>query len=128
MGGVLDLKAAVERGEFVALLGDRSPVAGMARGSRAPFLGDPAWFSHNPWILAHLLECPVYLTVGLRTGPGRYELRAERFAERIELPRADRDRGAADCAARYARWLEDLCCEHPYQWFNFFDFWNQDER
>jgi predicted LPLAT superfamily acyltransferase len=128
VGGVLELKAAVDQGEFVALLADRQPLAGNLRVSRVQFLGQPASFSHNPWVLAHLLECPVYLTVGIRTGDRTYELRAEPFADRILLPRVDRDRLAEESVARYARWLEDLCCEHPLQWFNFFDFWHWDEQ
>ena len=29
--------------------------------------------------------------------------------------------------ARYVATLEALCREAPYNWFNFFDFWGEDE-
>ncbi|MBV8653201.1 MAG: glycosyltransferase family 2 protein, partial [Alphaproteobacteria bacterium] len=78
-----------------------------------------------PYILAHLLGCPVYLLFCLRE-KGGYRLYFERFAERIELPRGPgRGEALAGHAGRYAGRLADLALLAPFQWYNFFDFWNQ---
>jgi predicted LPLAT superfamily acyltransferase/GT2 family glycosyltransferase len=119
------LEERVARGEWIAIAGDRTPVGGGGRVSQIPFLGRKAPFSAGPYVLAHLLGCPVYLLFCLRE-KGGYRLYFERFAERIELPRgAARGEALAAHARRYASRLADLALIAPFQWYNFFDFWNQ---
>jgi predicted LPLAT superfamily acyltransferase len=31
-------------------------------------------------------------------------------------------------ARQFAALLEGYCLQHPYQWYNFFDFWAQEEQ
>jgi predicted LPLAT superfamily acyltransferase len=87
-----------------------------------PFLGTPAAFSHGPYVLAHLLGCPVYLLFCLRR-QGHHELVLERFAESIRLPREGREASLAGHAERYAARLAHFAQRFPFQWYNFFDFW-----
>jgi predicted LPLAT superfamily acyltransferase len=47
----------------------------------------------------------------------------ERFAERIVLPRGERDAVLAGHAARYAARLQVQALADPFQWYNFYDFW-----
>ena len=117
------LQEAVERGEWVVMAGDRVPVSGNERISWAPFLGEPAPFPQGPHILAALLKCPVHLLFCVREG-ARHRIHFERFAERIELPRKDRERALAASVADYAARLERHLRAAPLQWFNFFDFWH----
>jgi len=42
--------------------------------------------------------------------------------------RAQREQAIASSVARYAARLEAMCREHPYNWFNFHDFWVEDSR
>lgn len=118
----IDLKDRVERGEWIVIAGDRTPVAGQGRVSPAVFMGAEAYFSEGPWILGSLLECPVYLMFCLRQGR-HYRLIMEPFTERIILPRAERKERLRDYVARYAARLEHHARAVPYQWFNFFYFW-----
>lgn len=117
------LQEAVERGEWVVMAGDRVPVSGNERISWAPFLGEPAPFPQGPHILAALLKCPVHLLFCVREGK-RHRILFERMAERIELPRKDRDAALAASVADYAARLERHLRAAPLQWFNFFDFWH----
>ncbi len=121
-GTMIALKDAIERGDWVAIAGDRTPVRGDERISMAPFLGRDAPFPQGPYVLAHLLECPVYLMFCIRQ-EGRYSLYFEMFAERISLPRRDKQAALSSWTARYAQRLESFCLIDPYQWYNFFDFW-----
>jgi predicted LPLAT superfamily acyltransferase len=120
------LKERVERGEWIAIAGDRTPFSGAARSVDAPFLGEPAPFSTGPYILASVMECPVYLLSCVSDGAS-YRVTIELFAERIELPRHDRQVALAALAARYAGWLEAQCLAYPYQFYNFYDFWSVQE-
>jgi predicted LPLAT superfamily acyltransferase len=117
------LSEKIERGEFVAVAGDRIPVSSGPRVSWASFLGKPAPFPVGPYILASLLRCPVYLLFALRAGRTS-EVHFELFRESIFLPRNGRDEALATLVEAYARRLEHFCLRAPLQWFNFYDFWH----
>jgi predicted LPLAT superfamily acyltransferase len=125
---VFEIKACLERGEFVALLGDRVGSGPRARTIEADFLGRPARFPPGPFVLATRLDCPVLLMIGLRVGPGAYEIFAEPLADRVELAAADRGARLREVVQAYACRLEAYCLMQPYQWFNFYDFWNEEGR
>ena len=122
---MLRARDMVERGELLALLADR-----VSEGERAvavDFLGAKARFPVGPFFLASVLRCPVYLTFGLYREPNRYELYCEPFAERVVLPRRERDRAVVEYVQRYAERLEHFCRLAPDNWFNFYDFWDTQE-
>ena len=121
VGVMARVRARIEAGHLVALLGDRVGLSD--RVVRVPFLGETAAFPAGPFLLAHVLRCPVFLVFGLYTDPGRYDLHCEPFAERIELPRSGRDEALQVIVRRYAERLEHHARRAPYNWFNFFDFW-----
>jgi predicted LPLAT superfamily acyltransferase len=125
-GTMFALKDAIEHGDWVAIAGDRTPVRGDERISMASFLGRDAPFPQGPYVLAHLLECPVYLMFCMEQDGG-YGLYFELFAERITLPRRDKQAAISSWAARYAQRLESFCLMDPFQWYNFFDFWQPPE-
>jgi predicted LPLAT superfamily acyltransferase len=125
------LKEKVDQGELVVIVGDRTPPgeSGSTRVSLVDFLGAPAPFAQGPFILASLLECPVYLFFCLRQGgqTGKtFRVHLERFAERIELPRRQRKERLQGYMQQYASRLEHFCLSAPLQWFNFYDFWRQE--
>jgi predicted LPLAT superfamily acyltransferase len=122
---VFRLRACLERGEFVAILGDRVAGSARARVVRASFLGAPAPFPQGPFLLADALGCPIIFMSAVRRGPMRYEIFAERLAERVVLPRQQRAAPLGALASAYAARLEAHCLRAPYQWFNFFDFWGE---
>jgi predicted LPLAT superfamily acyltransferase len=121
---ILAMKDLVDRGFWVTIAGDRTPIHEGERVSQAPFLGKSAPFPQGPYILAHLLGCPVYLLFCLREA-GRHRIFFESFAEQVALPRGGRDQALAGLVARYAARLEAYCLRDPFQWYNFFDFWAQ---
>src|SRR5262249_59905054 len=51
----IELKECVERGEWLAIAGDRTPVHRQSRTCRVPFLGAEASFPQGPYILAALM-------------------------------------------------------------------------
>jgi predicted LPLAT superfamily acyltransferase len=121
---VIALRDRLAAGEHVAIVADRVSVRHKERSLRAPFLGRPAPFPEGPFVLASLLECPVYLLFCIRIA-GRYRVFLEPFADPFLLPRAGRQVALERAIARYAERLEAHCLLAPTQWFNFFDFWGQ---
>ena len=116
------ISEAVARGEWVVMTGDRVPVGGDGRVIDVPFLGRMASFPQGPYILASVLKVPVFLLFCVRKGRGFY-VHFQRFAEMIELPRADRVAAIRRYAARFAQALEVRVADTPLQWFNFYPFW-----
>lgn len=120
------LEQKVAAGEFVAIAGDRVPVAG-ARTITVPFLGAPARLPIGPYALAALLGCPLYAMGCVRQRDG-YLLRFTELARDVRLPRKDRDAALAVYGARYAQWIADLLKTSPRDWFNFYPFWEGGEE
>ena len=117
------LAERVAAGEFVAIAGDRVPLQG-GRSVSAPFLGRPARFPIGAYALASALGCPVFTMACTHAGDG-YRVRFEPFCEQLRLPRGSRDEALAGHAGRFAQWLERQVAQAPYDWFNFFPFWDQ---
>ncbi|MDF3982836.1 acyltransferase [Luteibacter sp. PPL201] len=117
----LAMAEGAAQGAMVALLADRGHQGEASR--MVPFLGAPAPFPLGPWLLASALKIPVMVCMGLYLGGNRYRLVFEPFAERIDIPRADRAAAIDAVVARYASRVEHYCRTHPFNWFNFYDFW-----
>ena len=122
---VLQIRSCVARGELVAMLGDRMEPGNRDRSCRVSFLGDLVAFPTAPYWLAGLLECPLFFMVALREEGGLYRVFAEVLAEKVQLGRGKREENIRKLVASYASRLEHYCDMAPYQWFNFFDFWNE---
>jgi predicted LPLAT superfamily acyltransferase len=117
------LAERVARGEFVAIAGDRVPLRG-GRSVTASFLGHDAPFPIGAYVLGAALRCPVFTMACTHEGDG-YSVRLDAFAERITLPRGSRDEALAGYAAQFSVWMERQVRLSPYDWFNFYPFWDQ---
>lgn len=116
----LDILHALRDGYVVAMQGDRT-VDG--RVARVPFLGEKASFPVGPFILSAMSGCPVVTTFSVQVGPRSYQFVAD-APQTYKFERGKpRDAQLEEWAAKYAVRLEELVKQHPYQWFNFYDFW-----
>lgn len=118
-----EIKACIDRGEFVVILADRVRPGPGARVADATFLGKPAPFPLGPFLLAGTLGCPVLMALCVRTGMGRYQtvLRPLRDAGRVRP--SEREKRAQELMEQYVAVLETYCERHPLEWFNYFEFW-----
>lgn len=122
---MLAIKQAADEGALLALLVDRTQPG--APTQTATFFGAPAQFPIAPWLIASVLKLPVTLGFGLYRGGNRYTLVFESFSdEGIAIPRSQRASRLAALIQRYATRLEHHVRSAPYNWFNFYDFWNAD--
>ncbi|WP_440876494.1 LpxL/LpxP family acyltransferase [Thalassotalea sp. PLHSN55] len=122
----IDLQEKVDNGEMVVIVGDRTSVTTAGRVEYIPFLGEPAPFSQGPFILASLLSCPVYWFFCLKEEQG-FNVVFEHVADNIELPRKQRKEVLNGLITEYVRRLEYYALRYPFQWFNFFNFWQKDD-
>jgi predicted LPLAT superfamily acyltransferase len=123
---VFQVRAAIERGEFVVVMADRRAPGTAERTARVGFLGREARFPLGPFELAAVLGCPVHLALCLRDGNARYTTYMREVGEARRVGRGQREERARELLGRYAKLLEEVCHRHPLQWFNFFDFWEEE--
>src|SRR5262245_7435405 len=113
-------QAALERGEIVAMQGDR---AVGERAIEARLFGAPFRVPLGPFVLASLSGAPILPAFVVQEGWWRW--RAE-VGEALRLEREDGGVDLAGAAVQYAGRLEAMVRRHPEQWFNFFDLWPED--
>jgi len=121
---LLKVHESLEQGYQVGILGDR--VAESDKMVRCRFLGSETHFPSGPAILASAMKVPVILFFGLYRGGNRYDIHFELLTEKMTLDRKDREAGIQQWTQRYADCLESYTKEAPFNWFNFYRFWDVD--
>ena len=123
MDSMLQARDRLDQGYLVGMLADRG--LGDDATVDCEFLGEMAPFPVGPWRMAAMLRRPVFFMTGLYLGANRYQIHFEPLADFSAASRADL--GAATSAAqqRYVDRLAHFCRLAPYNWFNFFDFWQR---
>ncbi len=109
------------QGHVVGMLSDRS--LGNDDTHRVSFLGDPAWLPLGPFRLAAVMKRQVLFMTGLYRGDNRYDIHFETLADFSAVAPRGRALAVQAAMARYAVLMEQYCYKAPYNWFNFFDFW-----
>lgn len=123
---MIEVYEALERGEFVAFLGDRFPNRAAQRATATvSFFGDPIDVPTSPYIAAMAAKAPLILCVAPRLGKDRYAVDFTLFHDGQSVPRGERKAVIEGLARRYVETLEALCRRYPYNWFNFFDIWRR---
>lgn len=120
---MLELHHRIERGEWIAIAGDRIPLRG-EKTETVDFLGQSALFPQGVWLLSSLLKAPVNTIFCLKE-QGRYRLQLRRFCPAIDGRGEMRRQNIHRAAQKYADGLAKECAKNPLLWFNFYDFWNR---
>jgi predicted LPLAT superfamily acyltransferase len=123
---MLKVHELIEGGSVVGMLADRCLNHDSTRP--VPFLGESAEFPVGPFRMAAILRRPVLFMVGLYGGGNRYDIHFETLADFSNIPAGGREVAVQAAMARYAALLETHCRAAPYNWFNFFDFWQPAQR
>lgn len=118
---MLKVHQLIEGGSVVGMLADRCLNQDSTRP--LPFLGEAAEFPVGPFRMAAILRRPVLFMVVLYGGGKRYDIHFETLADFSCIPAGGREAAVQAAMARYAVLLEVHCRAAPYNWFNFFDFW-----
>ena len=115
-----ELLAAVQRGELVAIQGDRvtpgiatTPVTLFGRRTNLP---------SGPFALAMATRAPIYPMFVIRTGLRRYTLIT---GAPITVERVGRSRDFGPAIAKWIAQLEEVIRDHWHQWFAFEPFFEE---
>ncbi|MCP5157996.1 MAG: YdcF family protein [Gammaproteobacteria bacterium] len=120
---LLKVQESVGQGYLVGALGDR--IAPGERAAPCRFFGEDIALPIAPILSAALVGCPVILCFGLYRGGNRYQMHFELLAERVILDRRHRQEQLGVWMQRYADRLEHYARDAPYNWFNFYDYWQE---
>ncbi|WP_321389645.1 DUF2062 domain-containing protein [uncultured Desulfuromusa sp.] len=121
LGGVLKMVEVLKRGEVLSVMGDR--MLGEDRnGVDVEFMGGTVTMPFSAYKLASATGAPIVVLFSYKTGSARYELK---LYKTIRVPPGlGRGRHVFQPYVReFAETLEIFCAEHPFQFFNFFDMW-----
>ncbi|MEO7391184.1 MAG: acyl-CoA synthetase [Ramlibacter sp.] len=118
---MIQVHQLLAKGVVVGMLGDRS--LGKDDTHAVDFLGEPAELPLGPFRMAAIMKCPVVFMTGLYRGGNRYDIHFETLADFSAVPQRGRTAAVQAAMTRYAALLEQHCRMAPYNWFNFFDFW-----
>lgn len=121
------LQQKVEQGELVVIAADRTSSNSQGRVVNLPFLGKSAPFPQGPFILASLLDCPVFTMFCLRQN-GRYQVHVTPLSSSLKGPRKGRTERLTQAMIEYSQRLAHFAQLSPLQWFNFYDFWREDDK
>ena len=128
---VIMLQDKIDKGELVVIAGDRTSANAGSRYLSLPFFGSCASFPYGPFFMAALLNVPVYLVFAVRQKDfsisSHYDLHIHKSHVSFDCPRSERDNRITELANWFVSDLERYCKEHPYQWYNFYDFWHLSE-
>jgi len=91
---------------------------------RVPFLGREAPFPVGPFMLAAVSGAPLIATFSLQIGPATYRFFAEPPQQLSFRRGVSRESQLRAWVEQYVLQLETLARQYPYQWFNFYDFWD----
>lgn len=118
------MRTKLEEGNLIAIAADR--ISNHVRDRTIPlnFLGETAEFPEGAFVLAKILKVPVYFIFALREKDldisSPYEFHV------IQSCTKSRKNFLEEIAHEYAALLERYAKEHPYQWYNFYNFWQKE--
>jgi predicted LPLAT superfamily acyltransferase len=124
---MLRVREKLDAGGMIGILADRTlPGHGKHAARSVPFLGEPAMFPLGPLRMAAMLKRRVIFMTGLYRGGNRYEIHFETLTDFTDVPRNQRDATLSRALTDYVALVEKYCRTAPYNWFNYFDFWQME--
>jgi predicted LPLAT superfamily acyltransferase len=118
---MLQVNQKLEEGYAIGILADR--IFGDDAVYLVQILGEEVYLPLGPFRLAALLRQKIMFMTGLYLGGNRYSIHFHPLADFTNLERGQRDIAVKNAMHEYAKLIDYYCRTAPYNWFNFFDFW-----
>lgn len=119
----------IAAGNLVAIAGDRTSANNRERFVTKKFLGEDAEFPEGAFALANILKAPVYFIFAFRKKDldlaSTYELHVVRAQTPVSGPHREMPQRMDGLANEFVELLERYCLLHPWQWYNFYNFWKK---
>ncbi len=120
---MLKVQEDIVQGYIIGMLADR--VEQDNRAVQCDFMGQKAVFPTGPLIVAHLLKAPVIICFALHRKSNQYDIYFHLLSDKMDLKRETRDQQLHQYVQKYVSVLEEYACRYPYNWYNFYDFWQE---
>ncbi len=128
LGGSLEIINALNRGEIVVIMGDRSYGS---KTLKVEFLGDNAQFPYSAFVFSLALKCSIVNLSVIKEDKERYSvhltelsgLRINKSSPRMKKAKVEQLRPAVQ---EFVAELEGFLKEYPYQCFLFNDIWENE--
>ena len=124
-GAMLEVREKLSQGALIGVLADRSFEA--SGNTPVNFLGEKTLLPLGPFRMAAMLKHPVYFMVGIYQGGRKYSIHIDLIMD-FSDPKIDREQAIHLAMTKYVDLLEKYCLLAPYNWFNFFDFWQENSN
>lgn len=121
INSMIQVSERLDEGCVVGILADRSP--DIHGHYPVEILGSDVNLPGGPLRTAALLKRPVVFMTGLYLGGNRYAIHFDKLADFSNITRPERSVAVQTAINRYAELIDHYCRKAPYNWFNFFDFW-----
>ncbi|MDC9723577.1 MAG: lipid A biosynthesis acyltransferase [Urechidicola sp.] len=115
MSHIFKINNALSNNELICFTGDR-----YFEGNKTlteTLLGKEAKFPAGPFLLGSRIKAPVIFVYVMKEANKHYHL----YAREAKF----KNRDAQDLLKKYTESIEDVLKKYPYQWFNYFDFWDK---
>jgi len=121
------IKAAFARNELVAIHGDRFLPG--ADSVLIDFMGKPALLPTGPLYMASKFKVPVSFVVTVKERKSHYHFYATE-SKIFEYPSklSTRKEALKKMVQEYAEVIENRLMQYPLQWFNYYEFWEKNQR
>ncbi|MBQ0044867.1 MAG: acyltransferase [Bacteroidales bacterium] len=123
MSHIFALSCALSNGEIVSMPGDR--IFGSQKSVRCSFMGKDADFPMGPFALAVQKNVSALAAFVMKTGSRSYRVVLREIGWGDAAGKAEKIQRMAEA---YAAEMGTVMGAFPYQWFNYYDFWKEDEN
>lgn len=122
----IELKDKLHDGEITVTAGDRTAAKNKEKVVAINFLGKEAYFPMGSFILAKVMESPVYFVFCMKKDQkSQYDF----YLYKSKFITGNNGKTKPDMVnnaiKEYGKYLERLCVKYPLQWYNFFNFWQK---
>lgn len=114
---IMEIKGALDRGEFVCFMGDRYMTGSPTRV--LDFMGHKARFTNGPFDVCSALRVPMAFFFVMRESGRRY-----RIFFKVLKNESGRRTDAKALQSAFVEQLERMVLRYPRQWFNFYDYFD----
>ena len=115
MSHIFKINNALSNNELICFTGDRYFEGNKILSEE--LLGKKANFPAGPFILGSRIKAPVIFAYVMKEAEKHYHL----YAREAKF----KNRDAQDLLKKYTESIEWILKKYPYQWFNYFDFWQK---
>lgn len=115
---IFEIGAALSRNELICITGDR--YIKQTKYLEENLLGKKAKFPAGPFLMGQKLKVPILFVYVMKEKNLHYHL----YARKVEAEDGD----ARSILAHYVASISWILEKYPYQWFNYFDFWDVERK